>query len=356
MFLLIKGKMRPIKKVAMLLAPVPVDANEDEKDSEVQMAEVRDELLRWGIDVVLVPFTLNLSEVLQNLEAAQPDFVFNLVESVAGHGRLIHLAPALLDVAGIPYSGAGTNATFLTSNKLLGKSVLMAAGIPTSRFFGLNDLEQASNAVAGRYIIKSVWEHASIGLGQDSIVDVKNAAELIEKMSALQPRLSGECFAEAYIDGREFNLSVIAGPKGPEVLPPAEIHFVGYAADQFRIVDYLAKWKPDSVEYAHTPRSFDFPESDSRLLEQLKSIALSCWHTFDLHGYARVDFRVDHVGEPFVLEVNTNPCLSKDAGFIAACQRGGLEYKEVILRILDDSGDQASVSRPAEIQTLNTEH
>ena len=57
----------------------------------------------------------------------------------------------------------------------------------------------------------------------------------------------------------------------------------------------------------------------------------------DLHGYARVDFRVDSEGNPFVLEVNTNPCISKDAGFIAACQRGGLEYKEVIRRILDDA-------------------
>ena len=232
-------KMMPLKKIAILASPIPADANEDEKDSEVQATEVRDELLSWGMDVVLIPFTLNLSEALKNLGEAQPDLVFNLVETVNGHGRLIHLAPALLDVAGIPYSGAGVNATFLSSNKLLGKSRLVAAGIPTSRFFSLNDLKQAPNAVAGRYIIKSVWEHASIGLGQDSIVDVKNASELMERMSALQPRLSGECFAEAYIDGREFNLSVLAGPSGPDVLPPAEIIFTGYA-DQFKIVDYSA--------------------------------------------------------------------------------------------------------------------
>ena len=55
----------------------------------------------------------------------------------------------------------------------------------------------------------------------------------------------------------------------------------------------------------------------------MKAIALSCWKAFDLHGYARVDFRVDKDRNPFVLEVNTNPCLSKDAGFIAACRRGG---------------------------------
>jgi len=327
-----------LKKVAILASPIPADASEDEKDSEVQATEVREELSSWGIDVALVPFTLNLSEALKDLEEAQPDLVFNLVETVNGHGRLIHLAPALLDVAKIPYSGAGMNATFLTSNKLLGKNTLVAAGIPTARFFNLNDLKQAPNAVEGRYIIKSVWEHASIGLGQDSIVDVKNVSELMERMSALRPRLSGECFAEAYIDGREFNLSVLAGVNGPDVLPPAEIIFTGYA-DQFKIVDYSAKWKSDSAEYNNTNRSFAFPESDAPLLERLKSVALSCWKAFDLRGYARVDFRVDNDGNPFVLEVNTNPCLSKDAGFIAACQRGRLEYKDVILRILEDAGD-----------------
>jgi D-alanine-D-alanine ligase len=336
--------MKPIKKVAILSSPIPANANEDEKDAGVQVAEVRDELLSWGMDVVLVPFTLNLSEVLKNLEEAQPDLVFNIVESVDGHGRLIHLAPALLDVAGIPYSGAGTNAIFLTSNKLMSKNQLIANGIPTSRFFSMNDLKQGPKVVKGRYIIKSVWEHASIGLGQDSIVDVKNASELMEKMSVLQPRLSGECFAETYVDGREFNLSIIAGPDGPQVLPPAEILFAGYPAGQFKIVDYFAKWKTDSVEYINTPRSFEFPENDTRLLEQLKSIALSCWHTFDLHGYARVDFRVDQDGKPFVLEVNTNPCLSKDAGFIAASERSGITYKDVILRIIEDTENGKSTS------------
>jgi len=327
--------MIPNKKIAILCSPIPADANEDEKDSDVEATEVHEELLSLGFDVSRIPFTLNLSEVLKNLEEARPDLVFNLVEAVNGHGRLAYLAQAILDVAKIPYTGAGTDATFLTTNKLTGKTSLIAAGIPTSKFFSLNDLKREPKSVEGRYIIKSVWEHASIGLGQDSIVDVKNASELMEKMTTLQPRLSGECFAEAYIDGREFNLSMLAGPSGPDVLPPAEIIFTDYALDQFKIVDYYAKWKPDSMEYNNTNRSFKFPESDTALLERLKSIALSCWRVFDLHGYARVDFRVDPDGMPFVLEVNTNPCLSKDTGFVAACQRGGLPYKEVILRILE---------------------
>lgn len=324
-----------IKKIVILSSSISSRTKEDEKDSEIQAIEVRDELLSWGIDVDIIPFTLNMSKILKSLKEARPDLVFNLVESIHGQGRLIHLAPTLLDVAGIPYSGADTNATFLTSNKLTGKSRFIATGIPTPPFFSMNDLKKDSPIIDGQYIVKSVWEHASIGLGQDSIINVKNSFELMQRMSELQPRLGGECFAEGYIEGREFNLSIIAGPNGPNVLPPAEICFTSNFSGRFKIVDYVDKWSPDSITN-NMVRNFEFPEHDAPLLEQLRAIALSCWNIFELRGYARIDFRVDAAGRPFVLEVNTNPCLSKDAGFIAACQQGGIQYRDALRRILQD--------------------
>lgn len=325
-----------VQKIVILYSPVAEDASDDEKDSEIQMNEVREELSGWGLDVATLPCTLNLMELQQQLQALQPDLVFNLVEAVDGQGRLTYLAPALLDAEEIPYSGADTNAIFLTSNKLLAKEKFQAANIPTAAFYSLDQLIRTPHPVTGRYIIKSVWEHASIGLGQDSVVDAATASDLIEKMMALQPRLVGECFAEAYIDGREFNISLLAGTDGPQVLPPAEILFKDLDPSYFRILDYTAKWKADSEAYIQTPRSFDFPESDGPLLDELASLALACWRLFELRGYARVDFRVDQAGRPFVLEINTNPCLSKDAGFIAACQQGRIQYGDALRRILQD--------------------
>jgi len=67
----------------------------------------------------------------------------------------------------------------------------------------------------------------------------------------------------------------------------------------------------------------------------LKDLALRCWKAFGLAGYARVDFRVDGAGRPWILEINTNPCLSPDAGFVAAAARAGLCFDDVVLRILD---------------------
>ena len=99
---------------------------------------------------------------------------------------------------------------------------------------------------------------------------------------------------------------------------------------------YRAKWATDSFEYEHTRRSFDFSPPDEPLLRQLADIAKHCWDAFDLCGYARVDFRVDQAGQPWVLEVNANPCLSPDGGFVAAAEQSGLDYNGLIDRIIRD--------------------
>ena len=90
----------------------------------------------------------------------------------------------------------------------------------------------------------------------------------------------------------------------------------------------------DSFEYQHTRRRFDLPAADRPLLERLEDLAMRCWHLFGLRGYARVDFRVDAAGDPWVLEVNANPCLAPDAGFAAAAQRAAVPYERAIERIL----------------------
>ena len=85
------------------------------------------------------------------------------------------------------------------------------------------------------------------------------------------------------------------------------------------------------------PRSFQFPPEDSPLLDRMADLAKRCWHLFGLHGYARVDFRVDHDNNPWILEVNANPCLSPDAGFAATAARAGLPFGEVVERIVNET-------------------
>lgn len=322
--------------VVLLHDDVPPNAREDELDVFVQADAVSAALTERGHTCVRLPFSMDLRENSARLRRLKPDAVFNLVEAVGGQGRLVFLAPALLDGMRQSYTGAGTEAMFITSSKVLAKRLLHAAGIPTPPWVAMAD-PIGPLTCPGRHIIKLVWEDASVGLEEDAVVYVRDAATVHDEMQRRAEQLGGEVFAEVYIAGRELNLSVLAGPHGPEVLPPAEIHFVGYADDRPRIVGYRAKWDSGSFEYHHTPRCFDFPRADTPLLAELRRLALACWDFFGLRGYARVDFRVDESGQPWVLEVNANPCLSPDAGFVAAADRAGLAFVEVVGRILADA-------------------
>jgi D-alanine-D-alanine ligase len=128
----------------------------------------------------------------------------------------------------------------------------------------------------------------------------------------------------------------LAGTKEVRVMPPAEIVFEYYGADMPRIVDYAAKWEKNTFGYQHTVRRFDFPPADQPLLAALAVLAMRCWEAFGLGGYARMDFRVDAGGRPWVLEVNANPCLSPDAGYAAALAQAGLPFTEAVRRIMGD--------------------
>jgi D-alanine-D-alanine ligase len=143
-------------------------------------------------------------------------------------------------------------------------------------------------------------------------------------------------FAEAYVDGREFNLGLVGPRNSPQLLPPAEILFVGYAERGLhKVVDYAAKWRTESYEYQNTVRSYAVSAADRELVDELARLAVRCWREFGLSGYARVDCRVDSDGRPWVLEVNPNPCLAPDAGLVSAARENGWSYAEVVRRILD---------------------
>jgi D-alanine-D-alanine ligase len=104
-----------------------------------------------------------------------------------------------------------------------------------------------------------------------------------------------------------------------------------------RILGYKAKWDESSMEYQNTKRTFKFEDIDSGLIAELREIAKKCWKVFDLRGYARVDVRVgtDHL--PRIIEINANPCIAPDSGFVAACYEAGLTNTEIIKRIINDA-------------------
>lgn len=322
-------------KIAVIHGEVAAGAARDELDVLTQVECVSNGLVGLGHDPVSVPVSLDLARIVRTIAEIRPAIAFNLVETLTGRGSLIHLVPAVLDSLRLPYTGAGSEAMLLTSNKVLAKKWLAASGLPTPPWVTTESLDKEL-PIAGPWVVKSVWEHASVGLDEDSVIPDATGERLRAEMTARRESLGGACLAEAFVEGREFNLSLLAGAEGPEVLPPAEIRFDAYPPGKIRVVGYRSKWEEGSFEFNNTPRSFDFPGEDAALIAQLKELALNCWRCFNLRGYARVDFRIDRAGLPWILEVNANPCLSPDAGFCAATQRAGLPFAEVLRRIIRD--------------------
>ena len=238
--------------------------------------------------------------------------------------------PARLDTLGIAYTGCSTTSLFETLSKVETKLKLAQAGLPTPVWStdgrGLNR--------AARVIVKAVWEHGSLGLDETSVMRCADAPRVVAARNLL---LNTEHFAEVFIEGREFHLALLERISGVEVLPIAEIVFEGLEAHAPKILGYDAKWTPDSAAYAGTLRRFGLEQQEPELAKMLRQFALATWTLFEFNGYARVDFRVDASGAPFIIDVNPNPYLTSDAEDAAAAIEAGLSYKDLIGSIVESS-------------------
>lgn len=323
----------------------PAQKAEDEVPSHSPVVAA---LKRLGHKVVPIACSLDLARLRQRLLRARPDVVFNRVESLGGSDSMMAAITLLLDAMELPYTGNSTAALVGTASKVAVKERLVEAGLPTPGWIvgqwgvgnwegGISDASHPlhSGRILPKYIIKSDLEHASFELDGTSIVAGSHIAEIRDLIRQREEQTGRVHFAEEFVDGREFNISVMCDP--PRVLPPAEIDFSAFPQNMPRIVSHQAKWDVESFEYDNTERLFAFPLSDAPVLRRLIELTETCWQLFGLTGYARVDFRCDVQGQPWILEINTNPCISPDAGFAAALEEAGLGYDGGLQLILDDA-------------------
>lgn len=323
--------MRRAGKVLIIHNDVTDESAADARDVLDQIRSVSEALENSGYEAGTLAIDLNLEIAKARLGAERPDVVFNLVEAIDDSGQLIPLVTALLDHLRIPYTGSGTEALVLSSNKILTKQWLRLHDIATADWWDPETRPPISPA-EGRWITKPLYEDASIGMDDASVVpDFRAVADRIAEKQRQRPC---RWFAEQFIEGREINVALLGGPDGPQILPIPEIQFVDFPTDKPKIVGYAAKWSEESFECRHTVRRFIDPRQEASLCDHLGQIALRCWKIFELRGYARVDFRVDGNGKPWVLEVNANPCISPDAGFAAALSKQCIPYSEAIGRIV----------------------
>jgi len=320
-----------MKKVVVLINALSEKSTEDELDVLEQACLIEDTLEKLGYESSRVFMDLNVEAAARQIQDIGPDFVVNLVEGLVQDARLIHWAPALLEHLGLPFTGCTSESIFVTGNKILTKKLMMAHGIPTPQ---LITNPAGTDFHPGKiYMAKPVWEDASVGISDENVMP----GERNRVDDFLAAHGDTDWFFEEFVSGREFNIAVLGGVSGPEVLPMAEIVFDNFPEGKPQIVGYEAKWNQDSFEYKNTNRRFGIETENPELAERMKQICLRCWQVFGLKGYIRVDLRVNQHQEPMVLEINANPCLSPDAGFVAAANQAGYPFEIVLQRMIEDA-------------------
>ncbi len=278
----------------------------------------------------------SVQPILTELERDKPDLVFNIAESFAGRSALESNVAALLNLIGLGYTGSSPAGLILAGDKTLTKKVLSFHGILTARFATVfrGSVDWAGN-IDFPLILKPPQEDASLGITQKSIVN--DVQELLQTISSLQQEYQGPVLAEEFIDGREFYVGVL-GNSDVKALPIMELDFSGYPEGKPKIASWEAKWGDDGdekgEEFEGTKSVFptDLPPE---LVERMQKVATDAFNALRLRDYARVDLRMNAKEEIYVIEVNPNCYLEKSAEFATAAAKDGIEYADLIERIID---------------------
>ena len=297
-----------------------------------RLRSVEDALHHLGYSTKKLEATGNLLELIQEIHSGRDDLVFNLCEEFFGCSQLEMNVAALLELLQVPFTGSSALTLGLTQDKGKTKTILAACGVPTPAFRVWQPQNQVQvDGLRFPLIVKPLLEDASLGIDNEAFVqDEKALSCQIQKIyqAHKQPVL-----IEEYIEGRELNVSIL-GSDNPEVLPISEIDFSSLPAGLPKICSYSAKWEEESREYISTVPVCPAPLSPP-VEKQVKEISLQSYRIMECRDYARVDIRLSPEGIPYVLEVNANPDISTDAGLPRSARAAGLEYPELIGRIVE---------------------
>ncbi len=288
--------------------------------------------------VTLYPFSGDIVHFMQNLKSSRPDVVFNLFEGTYGLSQSEALIPMALELMRVPYTGSGPYTLQTCLNKPKAKRKLKEAGIATPGFQVFLPDDAIQTHLAFPLFVKPEHEDASIGISHQSVVN--NQGDLSRQVRFIWEQFRQGALVEPYIDGREFNVAIIDEVKGhvfsPKVLPVSEIDFSGMPATSPKIVTYEGKWEEKSPDYTGTVPVCPAQISEVSQ-EELATLATKVYKLFECCGYARVDVRQDTQGRCFVIDVNPNPDLSRDAGLCNAAQKAGLSYEDLLKEILQSA-------------------
>jgi D-alanine-D-alanine ligase len=264
---------------------------------------VAEGLRRLGHEVIELDTEENFP---QNLIEAQPDLVFIALHGPYGEDGRVQ---GLLDMLEIPYVGTGVLGSAIAMDKEFTKKILRFEGIPTPDWVCVR---KDKNFYWDRFpaVVKPADQGSSVGLKI-----VKKRKELEKAVKELFD-ITDKVIIEPYIVGRDMTVGILKD----RPLPVIEIR------PRSGVYDFKSKYTKGETEYLFL--------EDEILGKKLKDIALKVHRALELKDFSRVDFRVDHEDNPYVLEVNTIPGMTELSLFPMACAKEGIDFTEMLSIII----------------------
>lgn len=298
------------------------------------VGQVCDALSELGHTPVPVGVYERVFDLLKALEKAKPDLIFNVCETFADDYRLEVNVAAVMEMAGMKFTGSGTAGLLLAQSKILTKQLLEYHEVPTPRFLTFDgDAFEAFGRMSFPLIVKPARTDASLGIGKHSVVS--DWEELTRRVREIRRTFNDESLAEEFIEGREMYVGVLGDGSRSEILPILELNWGKWDPSVPKVSDREVKFADLGDDGPYLMHAKELP---SELRARIERSALLAFRALKLHDYARVDFRIsDKTGEAYVLEVNPNPYLEKDSELGMAAEERGLNYAQLISRIIESA-------------------
>ena len=243
------------------------------------------------------------------INPAEIDVVFLALHGGAGEdGRM----QAMLDLAGLRYTGSNHIASAAAMDKDLSKRLFRAAGVPTADWLMAPvATEDAVRTLGLPVVVKPNKQGSTVGL-----TVVRDAAKL-QAAIALGLRYDDEVMIERFVPGREFTVGILDG----QALPVGEIIAPG------EVFDYQSKYQ---VGGAREVFPADLPAGESATLQRH---ALAAHRALKLGAYSRVDFRRDANGDCWCLEANSLPGMTATSLLPQAARAAGIDFAGLLAKI-----------------------
>lgn len=275
--------------------------------------------------------------VCHQLQQAEADIVFNIVEGLRGESREAHF-PALCEMLGIPYTGSGVLTLATCLEKARAKEVLAHHGIATAPFQVMRRPDEPLNAdLRFPLIVKLLHEGSSMGLSESSIVHDSDA--LRRQIEAVWQVYREPLLIEEFIQGREFTVGLL-GNETPQVLPIAEYVFddpygiVLFDPDD-PVVEVLAVVRDEALPaFPDTHTTVCPVDLDAELEARIQDTALATYRVLGLRDWGRMEMRLGPDGQLHVLDVNPIAGIDPTYTLPRQARAAGMSYADLVNTIL----------------------